>query len=383
MEKTKNKILIIVTLAEVGGAQMSVLNLAHELNRRGKDVTVGFGRGDFLHNECRRFDIPTKRFKHLNRSFSFFKNLLFILELRSFLKKNRFDVLHINSSNTLFGAMSSFLLFRKKPYTVFTYRGMSFLDKKYETSKLKRFFYINLFRFLTLFVQKEVFVSKENLQSAKEIGLGKKGIVIYNGLDITELNFLSKEKAKEELEKLTITNLENKLVVGSIGRLAYQKNYQFLIKNWKEIKEAVPSVVCVIIGDGPDRDILERMIEREGIEESFFLAGEYSNAGKLMKGFDVFTLTSLYEGLSITTLEALFAGVPMLISKTGGNPEVVGNFKEFLFEVGADFEFTKKLKLIIKDEELRERAYQMARKETYRFSMSETANGYETVYRES
>ena len=381
MKNPKNKILIVVTLAEVGGAQMSVLNLARELNRRGRDVTVAFGKGDFLHKECQRFNIPTKRFKHLNRSLCPFQNLLFILELRSFLRKNRFECVHINSSNALVGALSTFLM-TKKPRVVFTYRGMSFLDKRHENSNLKRFFYTNLFRFLIKFVEKEVFVSKENLKSAKKLGLGKKGVVIYNGLDITELNFFTREKAREELEKLTITNLEKKLVIGSIGRLAYPKNYQFLIKNWPEIKEAIPEAVCVVIGDGRDRRWLERVVKEKGLEESFFFTGEYPNASKLMNGFDVFTLVSRYEGLSITTLEALFAGVPMLISKTGGNPEVVGNFEDSLFEVGADDEFKEKLKAIAKDEDLRERAYQMARKETYRFSISETANGYESVYRE-
>lgn len=139
MKNPKNKILIIVTLAEVGGAQMSVLNLARELNRRGRDVTVAFGKGDFLYNECQRYNIPTKRFKHLSRSFNVFKNLLFILELRLFLGRNRFNILHINSSNALVGALST-LLMSKKPRVVFTYRGMSFLDKRYENSKFKSFF---------------------------------------------------------------------------------------------------------------------------------------------------------------------------------------------------------------------------------------------------
>ncbi|MGM0482507.1 MAG: glycosyltransferase, partial [Patescibacteria group bacterium] len=125
MDEEKQKVLILVTLAEIGGAQMSVLNLARELKRRGVDVTVAFGKGEFLEKECRRFNIPTHRFKHLNRSLKIFENLRFMAEIRRFLKKEKFSVLHINSSNALLGSMSSFSLLSKRPRTIFTYRGLS------------------------------------------------------------------------------------------------------------------------------------------------------------------------------------------------------------------------------------------------------------------
>ncbi len=382
MKKEKQKVLILVTLAEVGGAQMSVLNLSREFIKRGYDVKVGFGEGEFLSNECKKWGIPTKRFKNLKRSFSVFENIKFIFELKDFLKKEKFDVLHINSSNALLGALSSFLLFRDRPYVVFTYRGMSFLDKRHETSTIKRIFYRLIFRFFVLFVDKEVFVSKENFQSAKDIGLGKKGIVVYNGLPLTEVLFLERDLAREEIEKVSGRVFKDKIIVGSIGRLAYQKNYEFLIKNWKSIKENFPEAVCLVIGDGPDYDHLKKMIKEGDIEDSFFLIGEYSNAGRLLKGFDVFVLTSHYEGLSITTLEALFSGVPILISKTGGNPEVISNFEPFLFEVNKGDEFKDKLSNILSDKEnWKRKAYDISRKESYRFSISQTVNGYEYIYK--
>ncbi len=374
------KVLIVVTLAEVGGAQMSVLNLARELKRRGLDVTLGFGRGDFLHKECLKFKIPTKRFEHLSRSWSVRDNIRFVIELRKYLKENKFDVLHMNSSNTLFGAISAYLL-RRRPATFFTYRGMSFLDDRHETSRSKRLFYRTVFRFLTFFVDKEIFVSKENLKSAKKMGLGRKGVVIYNGLSMMELSFMERGNARDELELACGTLLKDKIVVGSIGRLAYQKNYEFLIKNWRTIKEEVPEAICAVLGEGPDRRKLEKMIQKEGISESFFLAGEYPNAVKLLKGFDVFVLPSRYEGLSITTLEALFAGVPMLISKTGGNSEVVGGFGPFLFNVNDGEEFNKKMIKLLTGKRWNDKAEAVSRKESYRFSIASTANGYEAIYK--
>ncbi|MGM0482912.1 MAG: glycosyltransferase, partial [Patescibacteria group bacterium] len=243
MVKEKQKVLILVTLAEIGGAQMSVLNLARELKRRDVDVIVAFGKGEFLEDKCRRYNIPTHRLKHLNRSLKLIENFRFLRELRCFLKKERFTVLHINSSNALLGAISAFSLLSKRPRTVFTYRGLSFLDENFEANRFKKFFYIALFHILTLFVDRQVFVSRANFESAKFLGLGRGGVVIYNGLPMMEVNFLEKNRAREKLEKLSGISLEKKMIVGSIGRLADQKNYEFLIKNWKDVTSKVPEAV--------------------------------------------------------------------------------------------------------------------------------------------
>lgn len=362
---------------------MSVLNLSRELVRRGHSVTIGFGAGEFLSGECQRQGIPMKRFENLGRSLSLFRNIRFILELRKFLKKERFDVMHINSSNALLGAIGSFSLLRNRPYTVFTYRGLSLLDEKHELSNLQRLFYRLVFRFLTFFVDKEVFVSNSNFESARLMGFGKNGVVIYNGFAVTKTSFLAKGLARQQLRKISGNAFKDEIIVGSIGRLEYPKNYEFLIRNWKSIRDVVPEAVCVIVGGGPDRDDLETMIKRQGIEDTFFLVGEYPHAASLLKGLDVFVLPSRYEGLSITTLEALFAGIPMLITKTGGNAEVVSGFDPFLFDVDERDEFKQKLIALLTQEKWKTKAREISKNESRRFCISRTAHAYEAVYRNS
>ena len=88
-----NKVFIIVTKGEVGGAQMSVLNLARGLEERGVGVTVGFGRGEFLKNELEKSAIAYTNFKYLKRTHNPFINLLFIWEVKKYLDKNKFDVI--------------------------------------------------------------------------------------------------------------------------------------------------------------------------------------------------------------------------------------------------------------------------------------------------
>lgn len=85
-----------------------------------------------------------------------------------------------------------------------------------------------------------------------------------------------------------------------------------------------------------------------GAEQDFFLVGALKESYKYIKAFDVFVLPSRYEGLSISLLEALFAGIPILATNVGGNSEIVNHDARQLYELNNYNEFIKKL-LIIKN----------------------------------
>ena len=225
------KILIIVTKGTVGGAQMSVLNLAKKLKEHGQDVCVGFGDGDFLKNELIKSSINFYQFKYLKRTHDPLANLFFVQEIQNFLDKNNFQVVHFNSSNSLFGAIGA-KLGKKKIKTVFTLRGMSLLDENYQTNPIFKLSYFWLFKFLLSFVDVKIFVSHRNYEFAKSINLVKNGEVIYNGLPTDELQFLSRDESKNFLQQTANIELADKFIIGSIGRLDYAKNYEFLINDF-------------------------------------------------------------------------------------------------------------------------------------------------------
>ncbi len=348
MDKNKKEILIIVTRGEVGGAQAFVFNLAQGLKRSEFNVTVGFGEGDNLKQELSKSGIGFVNFKHLRRTHNPFKNLFFIWELYKFCSRKKFDIIHFNSSNSLAGALGA-KLSKNKPKIIFTAHGLSMLDKNYKIRPLLETVYYLFFKFFFLFVDRVVFVSKKNMERAKNIKLVKKGDVAFNGLDNNDLNFLNRKDARDFLADLLSIKISNDdLLVGSIGRLAYQKNYEFLINNFSGIKKDHPGTRLIIIGDGPKRKKYEKLIKKYSLEEDVYLAGEISGASKYLKAFDIFVLPSFYEGLSITLIEALFAKVPMLVSDVGGNKEVVPN-KQCLYRLNNKKEFLEKINNVLKN----------------------------------
>ena len=218
------KILICITKGEIGGATNFVFWLAKGLKERGIKVKVGFGEGEYLKEKLEKEKIDFVNFKWLKRTHNPFSNLFFIFEIKKFLDKEKFDVCHFNSTNALFGAIGA-KISKSKPKTIFTFHGLSILDPNYKKAWYLKFIYWLAFKFLLFFVDIPVFVSKNNLETAKKLKLVKEGIVIYNG--IPEPEFLEREIARKFFEEKIKIDLENKFLIGSIGRIDYQKIMSF------------------------------------------------------------------------------------------------------------------------------------------------------------
>jgi glycosyltransferase involved in cell wall biosynthesis len=372
------KILIVVTKGEIGGTQMSVLNLAVGLKTLGEDVAVGFGEGEFLQQELPQYHIPLVNFKWLKRTHNPLANLSFIWEIKKLIDRNGYDVVHFNSSNSLFGAIGAKLA-RPRPKTVFTFRGLSMLDRGYEAGSVLKTIYQIFFKILIKFIDHPIFVSQLNLQYGLEHNIIKKGKVVYNGLDPQRLDFLAPGEARHELGNLALKNLDQNFLIGSIGRLAYPKNYEFLIEQFAEIKKIKNEAILLIIGEGPERKKYENLISELSLEDSVILTGNIHNAARYIKAFDLFVLPSKFEGLSITLIEALFAGIPILTSKVGGSAELLDNNLYQLFEANNKADFLKKFQKLVEPALLSELS-ETNLLQSKKFTLENTVNGYLKIY---
>ncbi len=330
------KILLLITKAEIGGAQAFVLNLAKGLKAAEDDISVAAGLGDYLPEELKKANIPFYRLNNLKRSQNPLTNWLFSRELKKLIDQEGFELIHLNSSNALAGALAA-RWSKKKPRVIFTVHGLSVLDPKYPAPGLLKVIYRFYFKFFLRYVNKTVFVSRYDFREGEKQGISARGIVIYNGLDFGPDYFLSPTVARLEIAKLINRDLGESYLLGSIGRLAPQKNYDFLIRLWPEIKKIKPTAKLIIIGEGPSRQKYEELITSLNLKEDIYLPGELKDASRLLKAFDLFVLPSLHEGLSISLIEAVLGGVPVLASEVGGNSEVIGETNCFVLNDTAAF----------------------------------------------
>jgi len=333
------KTLIIVTKGTLGGAQQFVLNLAKGMAKKGHLVTVGFGDGDFLLEKLKVEKIDCHQFKYLQRTKNIISNLLFILELKKYIEQNNFSIIHFNSTNSLFGAIGA-KISTVKPKTIFTFHGLSYLDVDSKKNLLIKSIFYLFFRICLRFIDKNIFICQSNLDYAKKIKLIKNGEIIANGV---ENKYLSKNLAKNFLSKITSVDLKDKKIIGSIGRLSYPKNYEFLIKAASRLCPINNDLVFIIIGEGEERTKYERLIKQYNLEKKFFLLGEIREAALYIKAFDIFVLTSEFEGVPMTLLEALDSGVDVLASDVGGIKMVLKDI-ESIYQPNNLNEFVEKIK---------------------------------------
>jgi glycosyltransferase involved in cell wall biosynthesis len=343
-------ILFLITKANVGGAQIFLANLIKGLkdkeNLNLKLNLASGSEGNYLKDFSEKENIPFFRFKNLKRSFNITSFLKFIFNFKSFIEKKSFDIVHLNSTNTL---PLAFLikLVESKTKTVFTVHGLSVLDPNYRTNRLKRFFYKYFFLFFFRFIDHIVFVSKNNFDFFvfKHKKIQYKSSLIYNAV---KTSFLDKEEAREAIFEKTGFEEDDFLIV-SIGRLADPKNYEFLINNFSEVLKVEPKAKLVLIGDGPKKKEYRELIEKRNLKEKIFLWGEEKDASKYLKAFDLFVLASIYEGLSISLIEALFSDIKIIASKVGGNQEVIG--RESCYNLNDLDDFLETLKRVLDSEQ--------------------------------
>lgn len=145
-------------------------------------------------------------------------------------------------------------------------------------------------------------------------------VVIRNALAVDDLP--APHGSEGKCEARARLALGTGRVVMTCARLYPWKNLEFLIRL---VPDLPPDVTLVIVGDGPERERLEREAVATGVPERVYFAGSVSQAAvqQYLQAADVFTLHTRYEGLSHVMLEAMHAGTPIVASDVGGNAEVI------------------------------------------------------------
>jgi glycosyltransferase involved in cell wall biosynthesis len=112
-------------------------------------------------------------------------------------------------------------------------------------------------------------------------------------------------------------------VIGTVGRLDPIKNLPMLVNALSAVCTTHPQVKGLIVGDGPQREDIRRLIADAGMSERICMTGHRDDARALLGCMNLFVLASFSEGTSVALLEAMAAGLPAAVTAVGGNPEIV------------------------------------------------------------
>ena len=137
-------------------------------------------------------------------------------------------------------------------------------------------------------------------------------LIVNNAIDLKKYEY--NENVRKKVRK--DNNWDNKIVIGNIGRLHFQKNQMFALSIIKEFKKLNKNAIFVLVGDGEDKDKLKEEVKRLKIEDSVFFYGLRNDVPNLLSGMDIVLFPSLFEGLSLSLVEAQCAKLLTITSNT-------------------------------------------------------------------
>jgi glycosyltransferase involved in cell wall biosynthesis len=201
--------------------------------------------------------------------------------------------------------------------------------------------------------------------------------VIYNG--IKGLQFY-KNAALEIKTKLKIQ--ADDIVFGTIARLDPIKNHNMMLSAFAEVSKKNPKTKLIIVGDGELMPALKSLIQTLDIEDIVILTGYIPYPKDYLAIFDIFLLSSLSEGTSMTLLEAMSLAKPCIVTDAGGNKEIVMHGETGLVTDNDNmFQFSDAMLALASDKSTREKYGQNARRVfDEKFDVRHLSKAYSTIY---
>lgn len=140
--------------------------------------------------------------------------------------------------------------------------------------------------------------------------------LIKNAIDETEFYPADDELQKKLYDFKLKNNLENKLIIGHIGRFSIQKNHKFILNLAEDLYKNHQEFLIILIGSGPLESEIKELITAKNLNSHIMLLGSQTNINFWLNLMDIFIFPSLYEGLGVVLIEAQATGVPCIVSDT-------------------------------------------------------------------
>ena len=303
---TKLKVLEIIGDATLAGAPRHLLSLLENFDRKKFSLFVICPPGP-LAGEIKALK------KNIDLEIVPMKSkldLAAIREIRANIRHIKPDIIHVHGTRA--GSLGRLAAISIRTPVIYTEHLWT---KHYKLpSRLAHRMQIIGLWFLDMFTTLNIAVSQavKDFMIENQISRDKKIIVIYNAI---EPPHSMQKKAK------IFSNKE--IIIGTVGTLNVQKGMQYLIAAMPQIIKEFPKVCLEIVGDGPYRKNLEKLIRKMKLGSSVKLTGFIKDIEEEMAKFDIYVQPSLSESFGLAIIEAMSLGLPVVATNTGGIPEVV------------------------------------------------------------
>lgn len=306
--KVALKILYVITLSDLGGAQVHLLTVASEMAARGHGVSVIVGGAGWLTEQLRSVGIEVVLVPDLVREISPCRDIRAVRAIRRLLLEQRPDLVHCHSSKAgIVGRLAAWL---SGIPAVFTVHGWAFTEG---VAPLQRRFYQWMEMAAGFWARRIICVSDYDRR------LGRRWLPMHGGKMVTIYNGIYPDAPVRTGQPSAVLRLV------MVARFAQPKSPEDVLKALAILRGAGGkfSVEVDFIGDGPDLARVQRIAKELEVKEAVRFLGNRTDVQTLLPHYDGFLLISQWEGFPISILEAMRTGLPVIASQVGGVEEAV------------------------------------------------------------
>lgn len=300
------KIVQLIThMNEVGGAQVHVRDLSKQLVLDGHSVTIVYGGEKEIANDLLIEEIRFIHNRFLVRPIHPLNDFLGFLQIRRILRRIKPDIVAIHSSKA--GIVGRVACWSTRTPSVFTAHGWSFTEG---VAGNRKFLYRNIEGWVGRLSKKVITVCDydRNLALRYQVLPSNKIRTIHNGVLDTKNS--SHERGNEDVVKILM-----------VARFEIPKQQMELLEALMHMKDL--NWHMIFVGDGSLKQACAQFVQENCISHKVTFLGNHSNVPELLKDTDIFVLTSAWEGLPLSILEAMAHSLPIIASNVGGVKEAV------------------------------------------------------------
>lgn len=352
------KIIQVIPMFGIGGAQTMCENLSYELMKMGHVVTV-ISLYNYHSSITERMEAAGVDIIYLNKKPGM--DISMVIKLKKIFRKLQPDVIHTHLDCIKYAVFAAKLANVKR--CVHTVHNVAEKEAGGLARMINKFYYKHHWAVpvaLSPVIQKTI----QNVYRINFFDIP----VIYNGID------LSKCIPKKDY------SIGEKIILLHIGRFSEQKNHKGLLDAFQKIHSEYPMCILQLIGSGEKETEIKRYIEILELTECVQMLGGQSNVFTFLHEADIFLLPSNYEGMPMTIIEAMGTGVPIVATLVGGIPDMLTDGKNAnLVKCDAELIY-KACAELIDDLELRKKYGKNALNESRKFSAHFMAEQYCAIY---
>jgi glycosyltransferase involved in cell wall biosynthesis len=375
------KVLHIHTLPIISGSGINTF-----LSMKGMDgevfkVDLACAPGGRLIELAQKNHIRVHTFKNLVQPIHPVKDILTVVDLVSFLRRNYYHIVHTHNSKAGFvGRLAARIA--GVPVVIHTVHGFAFHGQE---PAWRQLLYWSLEKLASHLCDRMIFISQPLIDWALKEGVTTKDkiVKIYSGIDLNKFQPATFDEEQRTREKWGIG--PNDPVMGIVSKLWEGKGHEVLIRALKDVKKDINKAKLVIVGEGYLEDNLRSFTDNLGLTDSVIFTGFQADVSEVIRVFDVAVLPSFFEGMGRVLLEAMAMEKPVIASRVGGIPDIVKDgINGFLTTPGDTKELGDALKILLNDKRLATRMGKEGRKGvTAEFSADMMVNAIKDVYKAS